>query len=155
MEQPMGLALRRGAVVPSFTLPDSAGRMVRRTQYRGRRHLILAFLPTGEAATQAYLQALAGAYPAIQETGGEALAILRLDSQAAHERLELPFPLLGDAQGAVTARFLPPEAGRTGVFVTDRYGELYYSATTAQAPELPPPGELVAWLEAIDRQCAI
>jgi peroxiredoxin len=152
----MEALIRRGTVVPSFTLPDIAGQPVRRMQYRGRRHLVLAFLPTaGDVGAQAYLRALAGEYAALRETGAEVLVILRERVAALEEvgDLVLPFPLLIDADGQVTARFVPPEA-RAGVFVTDRYGELYYSVAAPTATALPPIGELRDWLEAIDRQCA-
>jgi len=48
--------LRRGAVVPSFTLPDAEGWPVQRAQYRGRQHLLLVFLPSAadEGAAPTY-----------------------------------------------------------------------------------------------------
>src|SRR5439155_19646701 len=122
--------LKRGQVVPAFTLPDSAGRPVRRSDYRAKKHLILAFLPgAADDGARAYLRALADDYAAIHAASSEALAILRGQRRGAAEAqrdLELPFPLLADADGATTARFLPP-AARAGVFVTDHYGELYYA----------------------------
>jgi peroxiredoxin len=150
--------LRRGQVVPTFTLPNTEGAPIRRTAYRGTKNLVLAFLPGAEdEGVRAYLRALADAYPNIQAETGEVLAIVR-DTEAAiaearHE-LRLPFPLLADADGAATARFLQP-ASPAGVFVTDRYGELYFAAPTADTYSLPPLAEIKAWLEAIDRQCAI
>jgi peroxiredoxin len=150
--------LRRGEVVPSFTLPDAEGRPVRRTQYRGRRHLVLVFMPSAaDEGARAYLRALGDEYAAIRETGGEVLAILQADvagARAAKGEIELPFPVLSDADGKTAARFMPPGA-RAAVFVTDRYGELYYSMASAATTTLPPVAELRAWLEAIDRQCAI
>ena len=150
--------LKRGQVVPTFTLPDTEGRMVRRTAYRGKKHLVLAFLPSAEDdGTRTYLRALADGYTAMQTAGGDVLAVLRGEAAAIAEAkhdLELPFALLVDADGAVTARFLPA-AARAGVCVTDRYGELYYAAPTADTLTLPPIAELQAWLEAVDNQCAI
>jgi peroxiredoxin len=150
--------LKRGQVVPSFTLPDSEGAPVRRTAYRDRRNLVLAFLPSAaDDGARAYLRALADGYTGIRAETGEVLAILRDDQRsiaAARRELELPFPLLSDADGATTARFLPPKA-HAGVFVTDRYGELYFAAPAADSATLPPIAELQEWLAAIDRQCAI
>jgi peroxiredoxin len=149
--------LRRGQVVPPFTLPDTAGVPVRRTAYRDKKNLVLAFLPDAEdEGGRVYLRALADGYTAFRTETGEVLAILRGDRAAiadAQRELELPFPLLHDSDGAVVARFLPP-AARAGVFVTDRYGELYFAAPAADATALPPVAEIQAWLEAIDRQCA-
>jgi peroxiredoxin len=149
--------LRRGRVVPTFTLPDTAGAPVRRTTYRDKKNLVLVFLPSAEDdGARAYLRALAQGYEALRAETGEVLAILRGDRAAlaeARRELALPYPLLHDADGAATARFLPPMA-RAGVFVTDRYGELYFAAPAADTTSLPPIAELQAWLEAIDRQCA-
>jgi peroxiredoxin len=154
----MESSLKRGQVVPAFTLPDTAGAPVRRTAYRDKKNLVLAFLPDAEDdGARAYLRALAQGYQAFRAETGEVLAILRGDGAAvadARRELALPFPLLHDADGAATARFLPP-AARAGVFVTDRYGELYFAAPAASTAALPPIAELQAWLEAIDRQCAI
>ena len=150
--------LRCGEVVPSFTLPDTAGQVVRRAQYRGRQHLALVFLPSAQdAEARAYLRALADEYLALRDAGGTALVILQGDAdeaRVARAELDLPFRLLIDAEGVTAARFMPAEA-RAGVFVTDRYGELYYTEATAETAKLPPVGELRKWLEAIDRQCAI
>jgi peroxiredoxin len=149
--------LRRGQVIPTFTLPDTTGAPVRRTAYRGKQNLVLAFLPDAEDdGARAYLRALARSYAALRAETGEVLAILR-GGQApiadARRELALPFPLLRDADGAATARFLPPMA-RAGVFVTDRYGELYFAAPAADTATLPPTDEILGWLEAIDRQCS-
>ena len=149
--------LRRGQVIPTFTLPDTAGAPVRRTAYRDKQNLVLAFLPdAADEGTRAYLRALAVDYASLRAETGEVLAILRGAGAAiseAQRELALPFPLLHDADGAVSARFLPPTA-RAGVFVTDRYGELYFAAPAAGTATLPPIAEIQAWLEAIDRQCA-
>ena len=150
--------LRHGQVIPAFTLPSSEGAPVRRTAYRDRRNLVLAFLPSAQDdGARAYLRALADGYAAIQAETGEVLAILRGDQAAAAALrldLELPFPVLADADGMATARFLAP-AARAGVFVTDRSGELYFAAPAADAASLPPVAALQDWLAAIDRQCSI
>jgi peroxiredoxin len=149
--------LKRGRVVPAFTLPDTTGVPVRRTAYRDKKNLILLFLPDAEDdAARTYLRALADSYEAIRAETGEVLAILRGAPSAiaeAKRELNLPFPLLADTSGTVTAGFLLP-AARAGVFVTDRYGELYFAAPSAHTTTLPPVAALLAWLEAIDRQCA-
>lgn len=150
--------LKRGQVVPTFTLPDTDDRPVRRAAYRGQKHLVLVFLPAAhDDGARSYLRALADGYADMRAAGGEVLAIIHDDPPAAAEardELELPFPVLVDADGRVTARFLP-RTTRAGALVTDRYGELYYAAPTADTTTLPPIAELQSWLEAIDNQCAI
>lgn len=150
--------LRRGRVVPTFTLPDTEGQPLRRTAYRAKQHLALVFLPAAEdEGARSYLRALADDHAPIRAAGGEVLAIIRGEvaaARAAKLELELPFPVLADTDGVTTARFLPPTA-RAATFVTDRYGELYYAAPALDTRSLPPITEILAWLTAIDNQCAI
>jgi peroxiredoxin len=145
--------LQTGQIIPTFTLPNMQGRPIRRTDYRGQRHLVLVFLPSIEdQGANAYLRALADGHQAIRGAGAEVLAIVR--GVAASASVDLPFPVLLDANGAVTARFVP-EAARAAVFVTDRYGELYYYKVSAETTHLPLVNTLVDWLTAIDNQCVI
>ncbi|GAB4214031.1 MAG: hypothetical protein OHK0022_51960 [Roseiflexaceae bacterium] len=150
--------LKRGQLVPNFTLPDSQGEPLRRSIYRGRQHLVLVFLPhPADWAAHDYLRDLAARHPEVRSAAGEVLAILpAAPAELAWLRRELglPFPLLADADGDTTARFLPHDC-HAGVFVVDRYGELYYGTTAADAVGLPPVGEVQEWLVAVDNQCVI
>jgi peroxiredoxin len=150
--------LRPGQIIPTFTLPDSEGRPLRRTIYRGQKHLVLVFLSSIEDhGGRAYLQALADTYRVVRDASAAVLAIVRgveVSAQAFKREIDLPFPLLLDADGHVAAQFLPP-AAPAAIFMTDRYGELYYSRVVATTTDLPPIGELHDWLTAIDNQCAI
>lgn len=149
--------LKRGAVVPNFTLPDSEGTLVRRSAFRGKQHLALVFLPSVEDdLARSYLRALAEQHQEIRAAAGTVLAIIRSDEALAEAKyqLELPFALLSDSEGAVAARFLPAGAD-AGVFMVDRYGELYYGLPAANTHELPPADEVKTWIEAIDNQCVI
>lgn len=150
--------LRPGQLVPNFTLLDSQGEPLRRTIYRGRKHLLLVFLPAlADEAGRAYLRALGDLYAEIRAAAGEVLAVLpAVPAELAELRrdLALPFPLLSDPDRAAAARYLPRGA-QAGVFVVDRYGELYYGAPAPASAQLPAPGEILAWLSAVDHQCVI
>ncbi len=153
----METALKRGEVVPNFTLPNTAGEPVRRSAYRGKQHLVLLFMRTVEEdSARAYLQAMANTCAAIQAASGDVLAVFR-DSREmlaeAKKELALPFQLLAD-DGTATRRFVPSEMN-AGAFVIDRYGELYFSGIAEDARGLPPASELQSWLEAVDNQCSI
>lgn len=153
----METPLKRGEVVPNFTLPNTTGADVRRSAYRGKQHLILLFLSTTEEeSARTYLQAVADIYDAIKAASGEVLAVVRDNLTVLAEAkadLALPFQLLSD-DSTVTKRFVSPPA-HAGVFIIDRYGELYFSAVAENASALPPASELQSWLEAVDNQCSI
>ncbi len=150
--------LKRGQFVPNFTLPDSQGEPLRRSIYRGRQHLALVFLPdASDGAAQDYLRGLATRHAEIRAAAAEVLAILPaapVDLALLRQEQGLPFPLLSDADGATAARFLPQDA-HAGLFVVDRYGELYHGTAAPDAASLPPVAEVPEWLAAVDHQCVI
>ncbi|HEU4326606.1 MAG TPA: redoxin domain-containing protein [Roseiflexaceae bacterium] len=150
--------LKRGQLVPNFTLPDSQGEPLRRSIYRGRQHLALVFLPNAsDPAAHDYLRGLAARHAEIRAAAAEVLVILpAAPAELAWLRHELglPFPLLSDANGETATRFLPQDAG-VGLFVVDRYGELYYGITAPDVTGLPVTDEVPEWLAAVDNQCVI
>lgn len=154
----MEALLRPGQLVPNFTLLTSQGEPLRRTIYRGRKHLVLVFLPAAaDEAGRAYLRALGDRYADIRAAAGEVLAILPASpAELAELRgdLALPFPLLSDPDRATGARFLP-RGTQAGVFIIDRYGELYHGAPAATSAGLTDPGETLVWLNAVDHQCVV
>lgn len=146
--------LMRGKVIPTFTLPDATGRLLSRTSFRGHKHLVLLFI-ADLASSTCYLQDLGDVASTIGAASGAILVITRPNSYAACTDQPLfPFALLIDADGATTLRFLPSDVSN-GLFITDRYGELYYQALADKVGELPPATEIVRWVEAIDNQCSI
>ena len=146
--------LQRGDIIPIFTLPDNTGHLVSRTSYRGRKHLVLLCLADPMAAEH-YLGELARVADTISAASGALLVIAQGSDNAVHrDRPPFPFPLLSDGNGATVARFLSPEVCN-GLFVTDRYGELYYQALADSVDDLPRVSEIVDWVEAIDNQCSI
>src|SRR5437867_12555620 len=106
----MDTLLHHGQIIPTFTLPDSAGRPVRRPVYRGLKHLVLVFLPsTEDKSGLTYLRALADRYELMRGASATVLAVVRGEgdaAQAVKTELDLPFPLLIDAGGSVATRFM-------------------------------------------------
>jgi hypothetical protein len=68
------------------------------------------------------------------------------------EALELPFTVLADQGGEVTARVLGGE-GRACLCAADRYGIIYFVEGGSGAADLPPPATILDWLEFIEIQC--
>lgn len=141
---------------PNFTLPAVHGGGVTRSAYRARKHLALLFVPAIDLPTREYLEAVAARYNEIRESDGEVLVVV-MDRGASAEglaaALDLPFPMLLDADGKAAARFMP-DGATLGLFIVDRYAMLR-AQWTLTAPPLPPVQEIVDWLLAIDRQCVL
>ncbi|NTW03581.1 MAG: redoxin domain-containing protein, partial [Oscillochloris sp.] len=136
-----------GKVVPNFTLTDLTGTPVTRSAYRARKHLALLLLPGVDALARAYIDALRDIYPRIRAADSELLVLVadpaaRADGLRA--ALEVPFPILLDAEGTASKKFLP-DGARYGIFILDRYGALHAQWALTTLP-LPPVDEIVDWL---------
>src|SRR5215212_5623415 len=99
-----------GDLLPPFTLEAVGGGMVRRHDYRGRRHLILVFTHgAGCPSCAALLETLAARYADYRAEGAEVLAFLPAVESRCVARTDgagaLPYPLLCDAAGRVGARY--------------------------------------------------
>src|SRR5919199_2264715 len=88
-----------GDLIPPFALEAVGGGVVRRHDYRGRRHLILVFTHgAGCPSCARLLAALAGRYADYRTEGAEVLAFLPADEAPCGARAggagALPYPLL-------------------------------------------------------------
>src|SRR6185312_4989724 len=93
-----------GDRAPDFALPNAAGEMVRLSDFRGKRDVVLYFYPKDNTpGCTAEACSFRDNYDAISGLDAEVLGISS-DSQASHEgfaaQYRLPFPLLSDEGGA-------------------------------------------------------
>lgn len=148
--------LERGKMVPLFTLPSTNGDMISRSSYRGRKHLAIIMLPYVDLAARTYLEQLREHYEAVRAADSEILVVVSdagSSAEGLHAALDLPFPLLLDAERSAATRFLP-DGAPFGVFILDRYGALHAQWTLTDPP-LPSPDEVVEWLTVVDSQCVL
>ena len=120
-----------GDAAPEFELPDSAGKRVRLSDFRGKKSVVLYFYPkddtpgcTKEACS------FRDNYEAFKDAGAEVIGVSS-DSEASHQKFatkfRLPFTLVADTTGAVRKRYGVPATlpgilpGRM-TFVIDREG---------------------------------
>src|SRR5579859_7297522 len=107
----MELLLQRGQMIPNFALPNARGEQIKRAFFRGKHHLILAFLPpAGDDVSRAYLRVLADAYAAFRAAGGEVVAIIAStqdDVAALLQAMHFPFMVLADADKKQQPAFFP------------------------------------------------
>ncbi|HLK13061.1 MAG TPA: peroxiredoxin [Candidatus Binatia bacterium] len=122
--------VRVGDAAPDFALPDRAGGMIRLSDYRGKRAVVLYFYPkddtpgcTKEACS------FRDQYQDFVDAGAEVIGVSS-DSEDSHGKFAakygLPFVLLSDRDGAVRRRYGVPATlgllpGRV-TFVIDRGG---------------------------------
>jgi peroxiredoxin Q/BCP len=101
-----------GQEAPDFALPDANGRMVRLSEFRGRKPVVLYFYPkddtpgcTKEACT------FRDQYADFTDAGAEVIGVSS-DDEASHrkfvEKFRLPFTLLADHGGKVRRAYGVP-----------------------------------------------
>jgi peroxiredoxin (alkyl hydroperoxide reductase subunit C) len=150
------MALQAGDVAPDFELPASGGRMIKLSDYRGKKHVLLAFYPF------AFSPVCSLQLPGLQENLGkfkrlnaEVLGISvdsKHSSAAFAEHLHLEFPLLSDFEKKVTKAYgVLREGGfaERALFVIDKNGVIAYSHVNPLG-EVPDNGPIFETLEKLN-----
>ncbi len=119
-----------GDLAPDFALPNASGEIVRLSDFRGKRAVVLYFYPKDNTrGCTAEACAFRDSYEAFTDLGAEVIGVSS-DSQASHidfaQRRRLPFVLLSDAGAVVRKRYGVPASfgiipGRV-TYVIDREG---------------------------------
>lgn len=146
--------LKPRTMIPVFQLMSAEGKPVNIWDYKGRRNMVLAFLPQADCAECLdFLQSVSRMYHRYHEENAVLLAIVRGDVGSAtglYDRLHPPFPILYDEIGEVTGRYtdrLP------AVFVADKFGELYSEWVIGPAGFFPTQKEILDVVELINLEC--
>ncbi|MFA5038155.1 MAG: redoxin domain-containing protein [Candidatus Omnitrophota bacterium] len=142
------------ALIPSFHLSGRQG-VFDSSVYKRKKNLVLFFLTEPDAM---FLMGLDEASAAFRQENAEIAVITPLSMAAIqefHKKNRLGFPLLCDEGGEVTAKFLALAAGEkaAALFITDRYGEIYFRYLAAQNSDLPPFEDITKSLNFIESQC--
>lgn len=146
-------------VVPFIELPYNQGKNVNLWQYKQRKNLVLVFYHEFKCPIcQRKLKEFTEIYGDVQGLDAEILAISQdslKDIQDYAKMFKVPFPLLSDPDGKTMVRYTYKDDGTPlpALFITDRYGALYYQRVAREANDLPPGKEVVSWLFYIECQC--
>ena len=144
--------LREHKVVPLWTLPDKYGDPFNFAKKRGKEHFIL-LVCAPEVDPAPFLTQLAPAMAELQTLPVAGLVVVPSED-AAGALPGLPFRVLVDADGKVRDRYLPDGAA-AGLFLLDRYADLYRQWLVDKLADLPPAEEVAGWMQAVAMQCNI
>lgn len=150
---PTGELPRIGYRLRDFLLRSTAGAEVRLSDYRGRSNLILIFGAVS-AQRSALIRDVAGIYQRIREEQAEVLLIVPAVFKEPNGPLQPPFAVLVDSDRQTYDEyglFLNNDP-ISGIFISDRFGELaasYVASQTANATS----ASILKWLEFINSQC--
>lgn len=146
-------------LIPPLSIHSPNGRTLRAWDFKQKNSLVIAFLDSGCNSCADFMQRLAAHAPELREKNAVALAAF-LDSPPPILYEALPKGILcgADFSGKGARAFLGSDALSTtglrlrGVFVTDRYGELF-SEWILPAHEFPPVGDIFSSLAQIEIAC--
>lgn len=146
-------------LIPPLSIHAPDGRTIRAWDFKQKNSLVIAFLDSGCDSCADFLRRIAAHPPELREKNAVVMAAF-LDSPPPILYEPLPKAILCGADfSARSARaFLGPDAlaptglRLRGVFVTDRYGELF-SQWILPAHEFPPVSALLSSLTQIEIAC--
>jgi peroxiredoxin len=144
-------------LLPPLTLRTTGGSVVRAWDYRQKKNLVIAFLHAGCARCEEYAGRLEDGAAELAERNAVALVVLPEAASGTFAKALPPAILLGaELSGRAARAYLGEEASgleRVGVFVADRYGELFAQWVAASEEGLPVFAELRQRLTQIEIDC--
>ena len=141
------------SMIPVFELMSADGTTVNIWDYKGRKHMVLIFLPDECPICTEFLGSIANAYHQYEEDDAVVLPIVvgsRKQAVKLRDELNPPYPILFDEHGMVAERYtdrLP------AVFVADKFGELYGEWIVGRGATLPSQKEILDVLDLINLEC--
>jgi hypothetical protein len=147
-------------VIPPLTARRPTGQVIRAGDFKQKKNLLIAFLHSGCHGCEKFLGALAAHAVELAEQEAVALGVFPAPVTAfLSERLPPEIIVATDLSGRAQRAYLGPEAfgpaGQQclGVFVTDRYGELYAQWVGSSEEALPGIRDVFGCLEQIEIVC--
>jgi hypothetical protein len=152
--------LRIREIIPPLTLHGLDGRTIRAWDFKQKKNLAILFLHAGCAECEEFLRQIAGESAVWKSYGTVVLAaLLSLPVRAMADLLPENVVAGVDASGRGANAYLgrdilaPAGEDRLGVFVADRYGELYAKWEIGPAHDFPATEAIAAKLESIEMAC--
>lgn len=147
-------------LIPPLTARALAGQMVRAWDFKQKRNLVIAFLDALHPKSEDFLKRLAARAAEMAEQEAVVLIVFsQTPSATLLAQLPAEFVVTMDVNGRAARVYLGEDAfgpsgqQQSGVFVADRYGELYAQWIVPASEALPGAGEILSWLRQIELAC--
>jgi peroxiredoxin len=148
--------LRPRQLIPALTLHAPDGRTIRACDFKQKKNLVIAFLDTDCISCLEFLQQLAARASDLREKEAVALVVfLEPPSRRISDALPEEVHAGSDMPGRAARAYLGEDAFssrgliRRGVFVADRYGELFAEWVIAKH-EFPEAEEVLDYFDQIE-----
>ena len=151
------LTLRQ--LIPPLTARTAAGQLVRAWDYKQKKSLLIAFLHADCALCQPFAERLASRAAELLDHNSVAL-LVSLEPPRWEITAAPQIVLASDTTGRAAQEYLGTDAfgplglARVGLFVADRYGELFAQWEARDADGLPALAEAFKWLAHTQMGCA-
>lgn len=142
-----------------MTARTAAGETLRAWDYKQKKNLVIAFLHAGCPRCEHFLERLAARAAELAEREAMALVVFPEPPALTIGSLPAQIVLGADVSGRSQRAYLGEDAfgpaglERVGVFVADRYGELYAQWVGREEGAVPGIGEVLSWLSQIEVAC--
>lgn len=144
----------RGQRLPDLSFLSVDGGFASLSDFRGRSNLLLVL---AGKSPEPLLEAAARRHAEVERWETVLIALLRSsreDALCAKTAGRWPFVVACDPDGSMTERLgFPLEDFQTAVCVTDRWGEVYFTALAGARHPDQEIEELLGWLEFVEYQC--
>lgn len=142
-------------VIPLFHLPARDGRLFDSSEFKRRKNLVIFFLSRPE---KEFFVAVEEAYALMKEQNAEAIVISPVSGdtlEEIHQRNRLTYWILSDGKREVFSKFIQasPGEGVAALFITDKFGEVFFQYVAPAIKDLPPFDDIVKSLNFIESQC--
>ena len=150
------LTLRQ--LIPPLTARTAAGEIVRAWDYKQKKSLLIAFLHGDCSQCQSFATRLASRAADLLELDSVALVIF-LQAPPGRIAAAPPVILASETTGRAAQEYLGTDAfgplglARVGLFVADRYGELFAQWEARDADGLPALADALKWLAHTQMGC--
>lgn len=140
-------------LIPAFHLFGRDG-MFDSSSYRRKKNLVLFFLTDPDIS---FLGRLDEALKGFRQENGQAAVIVPLSLsliEELHKKSRLTFPVLSDENKDVMSLFLSVSGAEraAALFITDRFGEVFFRSLADCAADLPPLEDIVRSLAFVESQ---
>ena len=151
--------LRNRTLIPPLSIHTPDGRVVRAWDFKQKKNLLVVFLDASCGPCEGFLQRIAAQSAALRAREAVVLVAL-LEAPSARLAEALPAEILVGCEmsGRAARAFLGEDAlssrglEQRGIFVTDRYGELFWQ-WVSRSHEFPAVGEILSSLEHAEMAC--
>lgn len=151
--------LRTRSLIPPLSIQLPNGRVARASDFKQKKNLVIAFLDAGCSSCENFLEQIAARAEEVRAKDAIAMFSL-LEPPPARIAEALPVEILAGSEvsGRAARAFLGDEAlsasglEQRGVFVADRYGELF-AQWVVHGHEFPGAGEILSRLEEAEIAC--